>query len=118
MVAETVINWVLGVIALASGSAVFVYMFRVNYAKQTIDYLRGDRDDAIVRADGFQEELKNVKERHVKEIADFQAKILSYETALSTKDQEIHILRGVVTGKDQLDRIEKLLDSLYKGKFT
>ena len=105
-----IVSAFLGILGLFIG--VIAY-FKILYHKQTLEFLRQDRDDANARAEGYKEDLTraNVK------ISDLQGTVLNQETLLTEKSQEIHVLRNVVTGKDQLDRIEKLLTSLAEGKF-
>lgn len=109
----TVVGGILGIIGLI---ALAVAIFRASVTKQTIELLRNDRDDANARADGIREDFDRFKEKANLEKKQLADQILGYEVRDSEKSQEIMILRNVVTGKDQLDRIEKLLSNLVESR--
>ena len=109
----TLVGSVLGIIGLASLAVAF---FRASINKQTIELLRNDRDDANARADGIRDDYALYKEKAEAEHRRLNDMITSLEIKDSEKSQEILILRNVVTGKDQLDRIEKLLTRLAEGE--
>lgn len=109
----TFIGSVLGVIGLISLAVAF---FRASVTKQTLDLLRNDRDDANARADGIKEDFDRFREKANLEKVQLSDQLIAYEVRDSEKSQEIMILRNVVTGKDQLDRIEKLLTNLMESR--
>lgn len=99
---------------LAAVFAFFLYSLR----KQQLELLRQDRDDANERAEGFREDLEQFKIRANAEKKELQDRNFAQETLLTTQGQEIHVLRSVVTGKDQLDRIEKVLTDFTERFFS
>lgn len=111
----TVVGGILGIIGLI---ALAVAIFRASVTKQTIELLRNDRDDANARADGISKDFDRFKEKANLEKKQLADQVLGYEVRDSEKSQEIMILRNVVTGKDQLDRIEKLLTRLTESRIN
>lgn len=105
----TVSSAALGLVGIV---ALIVAFYRVSVTKQTMELLRGDRDDANTRAEGIRADLETYKEKVEAKVKTLQDQVLAYEVKDSEKSQEIMILRSVVTGKDQLDRIEKVLTQL------
>lgn len=102
---------VFGVIGLL---ATALAIFRSTYLKQTIELLRSDKEDLDKRLDSAKDERAEFEAKANKEKRELQDQILLYETALTEKNQEVLVLRNVVTGKEQLDRIENTMTALTK----
>lgn len=109
----TLVGSVLGILGLTT---LAIAIFRASITKQTIELLRSDRDDANARADGIKDDFELFKEKARVEQKHLAEQLVAYEIKDSEKSQEIMILRNVVTGKDQLDRIEKILTTLAESK--
>lgn len=109
----TLVSATFGIIGL---TALTVAFFRASVTKQTLELLRNDRDDANARADGIRDDFELFKAKAEVEKQRLTDQVTGYEIKDSEKSQEIMILRNVVTGKDQLERIETLLHQLVKSE--
>jgi len=105
----------LSIAGILGGLAFALSFFRSSYGKQTIELLRGDIDDANERAKNYKDDGDAYKEKAERKVAELQTAFAVLETQVSEKNQEIHVLRSIVTGKDQLDRIEKALLDFIGG---
>ena len=79
--------------AIAIGAATIVAFFRVNLAKTQIDLLKSEND--IIRDKTSRLETEVATERAEKDVL----------------KQEIATLRSIVTGKEQLNHLQKQLDA-------
>lgn len=111
----TLVGAVLGILGLV---ALAIAIFRASITKQTLELLRNDRNDANARADGIRDDFEIFKAKTLVEQKHHAEQLVAYEIKDSEKSQEIMILRNIVTGKDQLDRIEKILTTLAESKIT
>lgn len=107
MVVRDIDSWVNFIISIAGFIALTasgIFYFRASYIKQTVEYLRSDVRDANNRADNYKKDIDEMK-----------SKLSEIEALAAERAQELAVLRGLVTGKDQLDRIETLVLSLSGG---
>lgn len=88
---------VVGLVTLAA--AVFA-VFRASLAKAQIEALRGDRDDLQKRVDRLEDENTDLEESN--KIRD---------ATINEQINKIHTLEKVVTGREQLNHLQKQLDA-------
>lgn len=100
---ETVIN-ILTIVGIAigviGGAAAGVAFFKVNLAKSQIEALRGDRDDLEARVD-----------RLTDTISEYKSTKLAQDVLIQQQNEKIKTLEKVVTGKEQLDHLQRQLDA-------
>jgi uncharacterized protein (DUF3084 family) len=100
----TTVAGILQLLAIIAGlivaAATVVAFFRANLARAQIEGLRGDRDDLIDR-----------NERLTKTLAELKESNAVRDATISEQVHKIHILEKVVTGREQLNHLQKQLDA-------
>ena len=94
------LNIVLIICGLIVALGAAVAFFRVNLAKSQIEALRGDRDDLDKRVKRQDEEIDSLKKRGS-----------SQDSVIRAQNEKIKVLERVVTGKEQLDHLQRQLDA-------
>lgn len=88
---------IIGLLLLVTSA---VAILRANLAKTQVEALRGDRDDLQKRVDRLESENDDLTESN--QVRD---------ATISAQTQKIQILEKVVTGREQLNHLQKQLDS-------
>lgn len=97
---STLITIISYVILAIVGSASALALFRVRFAKTTIEELRGDRDDQAKRIERLEKENQDSEKRREKQ-----------DIIISKQADEIKVLREALSGKAQLDHLQEQLDA-------
>lgn len=91
--ASALLQLLVAIFGLVVIAAAVLAFFRASFAKQQIELLRGERDDANSKIARLQTDLN--EERKIREAL----------------EKKVSVLERVVTGKEQLDHIQATLDS-------
>lgn len=90
---DTLTRLLVGLFGLVVIAAATLAFFRASFAKQQIELLRGERDDAKDKIERLTKDLE--AERALRE----------------TLEKKVGVLEQVVTGREQLDHLQASLDS-------
>lgn len=97
---QSILSILAGLLVLIVAAASAVAFFRVNLAKNQIEALRGDRDDLSKRVDNLNDLIDEYKVSKV-----------AQDVLIREQAEKIKTLEKVVTGKEQLDHIERFLEN-------